>query len=33
MPEASTPQQFAAHIREELDRFRKLVKSAGIKEE
>lgn len=33
MPEASTPQQFAAHIREELDRFRKLVKSAGIREE
>ncbi len=33
MPEASTPQQFAAHIRDELDRFRKLVKSAGIKEE
>lgn len=33
MPEASTPQQFAAHIREELDRFRKLVKSAGLKEE
>jgi len=33
MPEASTPQQFAAHIKDELDRFRKLVKQAGIKEE
>jgi tripartite-type tricarboxylate transporter receptor subunit TctC len=33
VPEASTPQQFAAHIRAELDRFRKLVKTAGIKSE
>ncbi len=33
MPEASTPQQFAAHIKDELGRFRKLVKAAGIKEE
>jgi tripartite-type tricarboxylate transporter receptor subunit TctC len=33
VPEASTPQQFAAHIKDELGRFRKLVKMAGIKEE
>jgi len=33
VPEASTPQQFAAHIKDELGRFRKLVKAAGIKEE
>jgi tripartite-type tricarboxylate transporter receptor subunit TctC len=33
VPEASTPQQFARHIRVELERFRKLVKSAGIKME
>ena len=33
MPEVSTPQQFAAHIKDELGRFRKLVKSAGIKDE
>ncbi|MNC85005.1 Tripartite tricarboxylate transporter family receptor [compost metagenome] len=33
VPDASTPQQFAAHIRDELGRFRKLVKAAGIKEE
>jgi tripartite-type tricarboxylate transporter receptor subunit TctC len=32
VPEGSTPQQFAAHIRSELDRFRKLVTAAGIKE-
>jgi tripartite-type tricarboxylate transporter receptor subunit TctC len=31
VPDASTPQQFARHIRTELERFRKLVKSAGIK--
>jgi tripartite-type tricarboxylate transporter receptor subunit TctC len=31
VPEASTPQQFARHIRVELERFRKLVKAAGIK--
>ncbi len=31
VPDASTPQQFAKHIRAELERFRKLVKSAGIK--
>ncbi len=31
--EASTPQQFAAHIKDELGRFRKLVKAAGIREE
>jgi tripartite-type tricarboxylate transporter receptor subunit TctC len=33
LPDASTPQEFAAHIKAELDRFRKLVKSAGIKSE
>lgn len=33
VPEASTPQQFAAHVKDELGRFRKLVKAAGIKEE
>ncbi len=33
VPEASTPQQFAAHIKDELGRFRRLVKTAGIKEE
>ncbi len=33
VPEASTPQHFARHIRVELERFRKLVKSAGIKME
>jgi tripartite-type tricarboxylate transporter receptor subunit TctC len=33
VPEASTPQQFAAHIKDELGRFRKLVKMAGIREE
>ena len=33
VPEASSPQQFATHIRAELDRFRKLVKAAGIKPE
>jgi len=33
VPDGSTPQQFAAHIKDELGRFRKLVKAAGIKEE
>jgi tripartite-type tricarboxylate transporter receptor subunit TctC len=32
-PDPSTPQQFAAHIKEELSRFRQVVKAAGIKEE
>lgn len=32
VPEASTPQQFAAHIKDELGRFRQLVKAANIKE-
>jgi tripartite-type tricarboxylate transporter receptor subunit TctC len=31
VPDASTPQEFAAHIRTELARLRKLVKAAGIK--
>ena len=31
MPDASTPQEFAAHVRTELARLRKLVKAAGIK--
>jgi tripartite-type tricarboxylate transporter receptor subunit TctC len=31
MPDASTPQDFAAHIKTELARLRKLVKAAGIK--
>jgi tripartite-type tricarboxylate transporter receptor subunit TctC len=30
VPEASTPQHFAKHIRAELERFRKLVKDAGL---
>ena len=30
MPEPSTPQQFATHIRAELERFRRVVKAAGI---
>ena len=30
VPEASTPQQFARHIRAELERFQKLVKAAGL---
>jgi tripartite-type tricarboxylate transporter receptor subunit TctC len=30
LPEPSTPQQFATHIRSELERFRKVVKAAGI---
>ena len=30
VPETSTPQEFAAHIRSELARFRKLVQAAGI---
>jgi tripartite-type tricarboxylate transporter receptor subunit TctC len=33
VPDTSTPQQFARHIRVELERFRKLVKEAGIKME
>ena len=33
VPEPSTPQQFAAHIKDELGRFRKLVKDANIKPE
>ncbi len=32
VPEASTPQQFAAHIKDELGRFRQLVKAANIRE-
>lgn len=31
MPDASTPQEFTAHVRTELARLRKLVKAAGIK--
>jgi tripartite-type tricarboxylate transporter receptor subunit TctC len=31
MPDASTPQEFAEHIKTELARLRKLVKAAGIK--
>ncbi len=30
VPQASTPQEFAAHIRSELVRFRKLVQAAGL---
>ena len=30
VPQASTPQEFAAHIRSELVRFRKLVRVAGL---
>jgi tripartite-type tricarboxylate transporter receptor subunit TctC len=33
VPDGSTPQEFAAHVRDELTRFRKLVKDAGIKPE
>ena len=33
IPEPSTPQQFAAYIRSELERFRKVVKAAGIQPE
>jgi hypothetical protein len=33
VPEASTPREFAVHIRDELARFRKLVKDAGIERE
>jgi tripartite-type tricarboxylate transporter receptor subunit TctC len=33
VPDGSTAQEFAAHIRDELARFRKLVKDAGIKPE
>ena len=32
MPDASTPQEFAAQVKSELARLRKLVQSAGIKE-
>jgi tripartite-type tricarboxylate transporter receptor subunit TctC len=31
VPDASTPQEFAAHVKDELARLRKLVKAAGIK--
>jgi tripartite-type tricarboxylate transporter receptor subunit TctC len=31
MPDASTPQEFAAHVKTELARLRKLVEAAGIK--
>ena len=33
VPDGSTPQEFAAHVKDELARFRKLVKDAGIKPE
>jgi tripartite-type tricarboxylate transporter receptor subunit TctC len=33
VPDGSTPQEFAAHVKDELTRFRKLVKEAGIKPE
>jgi tripartite-type tricarboxylate transporter receptor subunit TctC len=33
VPDGSTPQEFAAHIKDELARFRRLVKDAGIKPE
>ena len=33
LPDASTPQQFAAYIKDELGRFRKLVKTANIRDE
>jgi tripartite-type tricarboxylate transporter receptor subunit TctC len=33
VPDGSTPQEFAAHVRDELARYRKLVKDAGIKPE
>jgi tripartite-type tricarboxylate transporter receptor subunit TctC len=33
VPQASTPGDFSAHIRQELDRFRRLVKAANIKEQ
>jgi hypothetical protein len=33
VPAPSTPQQFAAHIKEELGRFRNLVQAAGITRE
>jgi len=33
VPDGSTPQEFAAHIRDELARYRKLVRDAGIKSE
>jgi len=33
IPDGSTPREFAAHIRDELARYRKLVKDAGIKPE
>jgi tripartite-type tricarboxylate transporter receptor subunit TctC len=33
VPDGSTPQEFAAHVKDELTRFRKLVKDANIKPE
>jgi tripartite-type tricarboxylate transporter receptor subunit TctC len=33
VPDGSTPQEFAAHVKDELTRFRKLVKEASIKPE
>ena len=33
VPDGSTPQEFAAHVKDELARFRKLVKDANIKPE
>jgi tripartite-type tricarboxylate transporter receptor subunit TctC len=33
VPDGSTPQEFAAHVKDELTRFRRLVKEAGIKPE
>jgi tripartite-type tricarboxylate transporter receptor subunit TctC len=33
VPQASTPQQFAAHVSRELGRFRKLVRAANIREQ
>jgi len=33
IPDGSTPREFAAHIRDELARYRQLVKDAGIKSE
>ena len=33
IPDGSTPREFAAHIRDELARYRKLVRDAGIKSE
>jgi tripartite-type tricarboxylate transporter receptor subunit TctC len=33
VPQASTPPQFAAHVSQELGRFRKLVRAANIREQ